>query len=316
MIEVIPAGLAGERIDRVVSMVARVSRAEATRMIDEGRVLLSGDVVGVRSRRVDQDEQLEILGAPDDGPGRIEADEAVSFDVVYSDDQIIVVDKPAGLVVHPGSGNLTGTLVNGIVARFPEVLGVGEPDRPGVVHRLDKGTSGLMLVARTSEAYERLVGQLSRREVARMYEAVVKGHLESPAGVIDAPIGRSSREPTKMCVSANGREARTHYRRVGSFTEPLESSSISCSLETGRTHQIRVHLAAIGHPVVGDQRYGGGAAGAVVGIDRPFLHAVGLRLEHPTTGEQLSFESPLAADLRAVLERLEAGSKGSGGAPA
>lgn len=306
MIEVIPAALAGERIDRVVAMIAQVSRTEAARMIDEGLIGISGVTATTRSRRVEEGDTVQI---PDVG-GKVSVgitpDPSVSFEVVHHDDHVIVVDKPAGLVVHPGSGHPGATLVNGILSMFPDVAGVGDPDRPGVVHRLDKGTSGLMVVARSPEAYERLVGALSRREVTRTYKALVKGLVGSPTGVIDAPIGRSSREPTKMCVSAGGREARTRYERSMCFAHPLESTLLTCHLETGRTHQIRVHLSAIGHPVVGDARYGGAGAGAAVGIDRPFLHACALRFDHPVTGEPIGFESELPADLRDALGRLEA----------
>jgi 23S rRNA pseudouridine1911/1915/1917 synthase len=205
-------------------------------------------------------------------------------------------------VVHPGAGNTDRTLVNGLLARFPEMAGVGDPARPGIVHRLDKGTSGLLLVARTQLAYDELVAQLAAREVQRGYRALVWGHLETSEGVIDAPIARSDREPTRMAVSAHGREARTHYALERTYAEPVATSLLACRLETGRTHQIRVHLAAIGHPVVGDDRYRGTRSSFRVA--RPFLHAASLGVRHPATGEWLTFTSPLPADLQAVLDRL------------
>src|SRR5439155_23772111 len=168
-----------------------------------------------------------------------------------------VVDKPPDLVVHPGAGNAAGTMVAGLLARFPELAGVGEADRPGVVHRLDKGTSGLLVVARTPAAYESLVGQLSSRSVERRYRTLVWGWPEPTTGLVDAPIGRSRRDPTRMAVAAGGREARTGYETERRYHEPVEAALLECRLETGRTHQIRVHLAAIGHPVVGDARYRG-----------------------------------------------------------
>ncbi len=228
-------------------------------------------------------------------------DDSVPFEVVHVDDDLIVVDKPAGVVVHPGAGNTSGTLVNGLVARFPDLAGVGDPDRPGIVHRLDKDTSGLMLVARTDRAYRALVEMLSARSVGRRYLTLVWGEFDSPAGMIDAPIGRSGREPTRMAVSARGREARTRYEVREVFTDPVVSL-LECRLETGRTHQIRVHLAAIGHPVVGDRRYRGERTS--LEVPRTFLHAARLDVVHPVSGEPLEFESALPPDLQGVLDRL------------
>jgi 23S rRNA pseudouridine1911/1915/1917 synthase len=222
---------------------------------------------------------------------------------VHEDDDLLVLDKPAGLVVHPGAGRATGTLVHGLLAAYPEVAGVGsDPSRPGIVHRLDKGTSGLLLVARTQRAYEALVAALSAREVHRRYRALVWGHVAAASGLIDAPIGRSTREPTRMSVDVRGKEARTRYDVLRHATEPVEVTELACTLETGRTHQIRVHLRSIGHPVVGDARYGGNRQS--LPLDRPFLHAAGLDLAHPVTGQALSFESPLPPDLQAVLSAL------------
>ena len=221
--------------------------------------------------------------------------------MVHADADVIVVDKPAGLVVHPGAGNEGGTLVNGLLHAFPELAAVGDPARPGIVHRLDRGTSGLLVVARTPAAYDALVGQLSRREVERRYAALVWGVPESGAGLVDAPVGRSPRDPTRMAVVAGGRDARTRYEVRTAFERPA-SALLTCRLETGRTHQIRVHLAAIGHPVVGDATYGG--ARAALALDRPFLHAEQLAFDHPTTGARLSFASALPADLEAVLATL------------
>jgi 23S rRNA pseudouridine1911/1915/1917 synthase len=224
--------------------------------------------------------------------------------VVHADADVVVVDKPAGLVIHPGSGVDRGTLVNGLLHRFPEIASVGDPARPGIVHRLDRGTTGLLVVARTPAAYEALVAQLSAREVERQYAALVWGVPDSPAGLVDAPIGRSARDATKMAVTADGREARTRYEVRRTFTGPAPTALLSCRLETGRTHQIRVHLAAIGHAVVGDATYGGRRP--AIPLDRPFLHAERLSFDHPVTGERMTFESPLPADLRAVLDGLRA----------
>jgi 23S rRNA pseudouridine1911/1915/1917 synthase len=205
-------------------------------------------------------------------------------------------------VVHPGAGQPAGTLVHGLLARYPEIRTVGQADRPGIVHRLDKGTSGLLLVARSQPAYEALVAMLSARRVDRRYRALVWGEPDAPTGLVDAPIGRSTRDRTRMAVTVRGREARTGYEVVRAYHEPVDVTELRLRLETGRTHQIRVHLAAIGHPVVGDARYGG--ARQSLPLDRPFLHAEAVALDHPVTGAPLAFTSPLPGDLAAVLAGL------------
>lgn len=302
-----PGVLAGERVDRVISMLCDVTRARAADLITAGQVLLDGRPVATRSRRVVEGDVIEVAGQVEvvvESPG---PDPSVEVVVVFVDDDVIVVDKPAGLVVHPGAGRSGGTLVNGLLTLFPELAEVGQPDRPGVVHRLDAGTSGLLAVARSPRAYTSLVAQLGGRTVDRSYDTMVWGHMDSPAGVIDAPVGRAVRNPTQMAVTAAGREARTHFKVVESFSEP-DLDRVLCRLETGRTHQIRVHFAAVGHPVVGDERYGGGKragrSGPAADIGRPFLHARELGFDHPGTGERLRFESPLPADLLAVIAAL------------
>ena len=215
---------------------------------------------------------------------------------------IIIVDKPAGLVVHPGAGNWTGTLVNALIAHCGASLsGIGGVKRPGIVHRLDRDTSGLMLVARTPRAYDALVDALAAHEVERRYLALVWGIPEARVGVIDAPIGRSIRVPTRMAVRQGGKPARTHYEVVEEFPE-AGVALLECRLETGRTHQIRVHVAAIGHAVVGDAAYGGQRAS--LPIERPFLHAAALGFDHPVTGERIEVTEPLPPDLASVLARL------------
>jgi 23S rRNA pseudouridine1911/1915/1917 synthase len=300
--EEIPEPLSGERVDRVVALVTGVSRTEARRLVEGGAVLVDGRAVTVGSTRVVGGGVLDVdLPAPAAAPA-VAPDPSVVFEVVHADADVVVVDKPAGLVVHPGAGHDRGTLVHGLLARFPDVAGVGDPDRPGLVHRLDKDTSGLLVVARTAAAHAGLVRQLTERSVFRRYVALVWGHVDSPRGLVDAPIGRSARAATRMAVSARGREARTRYEVVTAYTDPVELTLLRCELETGRTHQIRVHLAAIGHPVVGDRSYRG--ARQSFAVPRSFLHAAGLGFEHPTTGAAMRFESPLPADLEAVLSRL------------
>lgn len=305
--ETVPDALGGERLDRVVAILANCNRAQASELVDQGSVTVNGAVVAQRSRRVAEGDVIEfappdlVLAEP------VRGDPAVQFTVVYEDDAVIVIDKPAGLVVHPGAGNTSGTLVHGLLARYPDLAsladeGSGTLVRPGIVHRLDKGTSGLLMVGRTAAAVEALIGQLSRREVHRHYQALAWGEFEATSGLIDAPVGRSDADPTRMTVSASGKEARTRYRVLKQYALPDPTALVECWLETGRTHQIRVHLAAIGHPVVGDSRYGG-ARNAVVS-PRPWLHAFELTFEHPVTGETLSFTSPVPADLQAVLSTL------------
>lgn len=300
--EPIPAALDGERLDRVVALVLGCSRSEATDLIGGGHVRIDGSVVDVRSRRLAVGMQL-VVEAPDAEPPGAAPEPGIDFDVVHVDDHVIVVDKPAGLVVHPGAGHPDGTLVNGLLARFPDIADVGQPGRPGIVHRLDRGTSGLMVVARTSHAYETLVAALASHRVHRVYTAVALGHVEPGRGVIDAPIGRSSRNATRMTVTASGKPARTHYRVEREFSDPLAASLVTCRLETGRTHQIRVHLHAIGHPVLGDPVYGG--VRGELPVARPFLHAGSLGFDHPGSGESVTFTAPMPRELVDLLGRFD-----------
>ncbi len=299
MNDIVPASLSGERIDRVVSILADVSRARAASLVEEGAVSLDGVAVSARSVKV---KEGQVVAVDDDAlvgaDHALVPDPTIPVDVVFIDDDVIVVDKQAGLVVHPGSGHEHDTLVNALLARYPEIAAVGHAERPGIVHRLDRGTSGLMVVACSPAAYEGLVEQLSARRVERTYTALTWG-IPPARGVVDAPIGRSPRDPLRMAVVTDGRPARTRYELV----EELDGGRLSllrCHLETGRTHQIRVHLAAIDHPVVGDDRYGPGRDHR--GLDRPFLHAARLAFIHPVSGDRLSFESDLPADLLAVLD--------------
>ena len=300
----IPPALSGERVDRAVALLGGLTRAEVTELVRTGRVRLSGAPVATRSHRVAGGEDLEV-DLPDPGaPAGIEPDPGVDLHVVHADEDIVVIDKPAGLVVHPGGGHRAGTLVHGLVASFPDLAsaGAGDPDRPGIVQRLDKGTSGLLVVARTSAAHQSLVAQLRDRSVERRYVALVLGTIEADAGEVDAPMGRSERDPTRMAVSRRGRAARTTYRVERRYQQPRAVTLVECRLETGRTHQIRVHMAAIGHPVAGDPRYGGAAPQLALG--RPFLHAQRLGFDHPRTGKRLVFTSPLPPDLEAALAEL------------
>lgn len=304
----VPASLDGVRVDKVVALVADVSRSEVNLLIEEGRITLDGAPVRSKSAPLKSGQQLRVdRHLP--GSDLPDPDPSVGFDVVYEDGQLIVIDKPAGLVVHPAPGHRTGTLVNGLLERFPDLRSMGEvegadSDRPGIVHRLDRGTSGLMVVARTPDSYRSLVDQLEDRSVTRVYRALVLGRVEEESGMVDAPIGRSVNTPTRMAVSPRGKEARTRYRVEARHSLPAPTTVLTATLETGRTHQIRVHLSAIGHPVVGDQVYGRGRRLPGFALQRPFLHARTLSLIHPATGESMSWTSPLPPDLVEELEKL------------
>lgn len=300
--ETIPASLADVRIDRVVSLIADVSRNAAAALIESGAVSLDGAVATAGKEKVREGQTITVDISQAVGPELPAADASVVLPVVYSDDDVIVVNKPAGLVVHPGAGNKAGTMVNHLLAAYPEIASVGDPMRPGIVHRLDAGTTGLIAVARTQRAYDSLVEQLTLRSVTRVYSVVVWGIPTSLNGVIDAPIGRDQRDPTRMAVVVDGRASRTHYAVERSFHVPKDASLVECRLETGRTHQIRVHLASIGHPVVGDAQYGGVRAG--LKASRPMLHARQLGFDHPRTGDRREFTSDLPTDFAALVASL------------
>ncbi len=299
---VVPAALDGERVDRAVCTLFGVARSQAASLVAAGAVRVGGRPVSARSRRVAEGELLEVDLPALAGEAALVGDPEVPVAVVHVDDDLIVVDKPAGLVVHPGAGRPRGTLVHGLLARFPDIAAAGDPARPGIVQRLDVGTSGLLVVARTPAAYESLVAQLSARTMERRYLALVWGRFETETGAVDAPVGRAAGNRTSMAVSARGRPARTRYRVVEQYREPADVALVECELETGRTHQVRVHMAAIGHPVVGDARYGG--ARPRVTARRPLLHASRLGFDHPRTGQRVRFSSPPPADLEDVRELL------------
>jgi 23S rRNA pseudouridine1911/1915/1917 synthase len=294
----VPDALAGERVDRAVAMLTGWSRAEVQTLIERGSVSVGGRRVA-KSHRLEVGEVVEVAEEPAGGapPGP----EPVPIDVVYEDADVVVIAKPAGLVVHPGAGHPHGTLVHGLLHRYPEIAEVGERARPGIVHRLDRDTSGLLVVARSPRAYDALVAALAARDLDRRYLALVWGAPDASRGLIDAPIGRSTTRRTRMAVRGEGRPARTEFEVIERFAEPV-CALIECHLETGRTHQIRVHLSAIGHPIVGDATYGGVRESLDPG--RTFLHAAVLAFAHPVTGTALHFEQPLPPDLAAVLDRL------------
>lgn len=315
--ERVPDALHDQRIDRIVAIAADVSRREAAEAIAGGRVVVDGDVVEKASQRAQAGQVVQFVIERDELV--LAADPDLHVPVVFADDEVIVVNKPAGMVVHTGSGVRGSTMVNGLLNQYPELRTIGQPERPGIVHRLDRGTSGLLVVARTDRAYELLVEQLKSHTVERRYRALVGGHVEAESGLIDAPLGRSPRDATKRAVVNDGLDARTHYtvseRLVAETVEDPEAppgaaperyTLLICRLETGRTHQIRAHLAAIGHPVSGDTDYGGRRVrSGRADLGRPFLHAERLVFDHPATGERVEFDAPLTPDLDAVLSRLQ-----------
>jgi 23S rRNA pseudouridine1911/1915/1917 synthase len=287
----------GERLDIVVSRAAGISRTHAARLVDAGDVKVNGKA-RARSWRVEQGDRIRIeLPAEPAGP----QPEEIPVHVVHEDEWIVVVAKPAGMVVHPAPGHPSGTLVNALLTRAGRLP--GERDRPGIVHRLDAGTSGLMIVAKDERALAELRRMMAAREVTRTYLALVEGRPHA-AATIDAPVGRSQRHRKKMAVVAEGREAVTAYRRLEAFRG---AALLEVKPRTGRTHQIRVHLATTGHAVVGDRVYGRDRRLAVeLGLNRPFLHAAELAFRHPMTGAPMNFSEPLPDDLESALDRLRA----------
>ncbi len=280
---------------------AGCGRAAAQELVLAGAVTVGGRVERRPATRVADDVEVTVDHEPPEVHGP-HGDPEVVVPLVYEDEHVFVVDKPAGLVIHPGRGADSGTLVHGLLAIDPGLVGVGpDPDRPGIVHRLDRGTSGLMVVARTPAAHDVLRAAIAAHDVEREYAALVEGTVAEATGRIEAPLGRSPRRPTLRAVVPDGKPAATDYEVEARYTEPVAVSLLACRLETGRTHQIRVHLAAIEHPVVGDEAYG---ARSDLPLGRPFLHARRLAFTHPVTGEACTFTSPLPEDLVAVLDLL------------
>lgn len=278
----------GERLDRIVSSWTGMSRSAARRSVEDGLVCVQGESAAP-SRRVRAGERVSV-----EAPAEPELEaEDIAVPVVFEDEHVIVVDKPAGLVVHPGAGHSSGTLVNALLSHG--IRGGGDPTRPGVVHRLDRDTSGLLAFARSEVAYDGLVSQLSERRVERVYRSVVVGEGLPRTGTVDSPVGRHPERPTLMAAGV-GKSAVTHFEVVQSTPG---HTMLRVRLETGRTHQIRVHLSAIGYPVYADPTYG-----KAVENQRLWLHAEKLSFVHPATGEEAEFESPIPEDLRTSAQAL------------
>lgn len=308
---------AGKRLDTYLAeQFDDLSRSRLKDLVKQGHVRLGASTIVEPNYRVKPGDEIELTLPPPEDP--VPKPEAMDLKIVYEDDSLIVVDKPAGLVVHPAAGHWNGTLVNGLIHHCGKSLsGIGGVRRPGIVHRLDKDTSGLLVVAKTDRAHKGLAKQFADHSIEgplqRRYQAFVWGALERKKGTIDKPLARSENNRQKISIKADGRRAVTHYRLL----EPLgeAASLVECQLETGRTHQIRVHMAHIGHPLIGDAAYGAGfkskvnalspEASEVIGtLGRQALHAAILGFEHPETGEEMLFESPLPADLEQLKEVL------------
>ena len=293
-----------------------LSRSRVAQLLDAGRIRLNGRVPRKRERPTPG--AVIELELPPPEPTGVEA-EPIPLDIVYEDRDLLVVDKPAGLVVHPAPGHRSGTLVNALLHHVDDLSGIGGVLRPGIVHRLDKDTSGLIIVAKNDATHRSLSAALKRREIGRIYLAAAWGHLSTDEVTVDEPIGRSRTDRKRMAVVEGGRPARTHLERVERW---VAADLLRARLETGRTHQIRVHLAWLGHPVVGDGTYGGGAERGISGpgrawaralaarVPRQFLHAAELHLRHPRSGEALHFTSPLPPDLARAAEWARETSRG------
>jgi 23S rRNA pseudouridine1911/1915/1917 synthase len=292
----------GIRLDRYVSgECGELSRSYARKLIDQGYVTVNGEVVKA-SHKLDVGDRVSVT-IPPPAPSPLAA-EAIPLTIIYEDSDLLVVDKPAGLTVHPAPGHPSHTLVNAVLAYCPDILAIDGSQRPGIVHRLDKDTSGLMLVAKNHAAHLNLSQQLRARSIVRRYKVLVRGRLSPEHGAIEAPIGRDPRHRQRMAVVSRGRQARTRYRVLG---YPGESTLLEATLETGRTHQIRVHLSAIGYPVVGDTVYGTRSPF----LGRQFVHAHRLRFQLPGTGEIVELGSELPPDLERALRHI-AGTGGAG----
>ncbi len=293
---------AGERLDLIVARGCELSRTQAATLIANGSVTVNGRTEKASYRGVTGDAIEVVIPPP---PGRDVLPESIPLSVVYEDESLLVVDKVAGMVVHPAPGNWTGTLVNALMGRGGSLAAGGGDERAGLVHRLDKDTSGLIIIAKTDVAHRTLSAALAARRVTRRYAAVSWGHLREDTVTVNQPIDRDPRDRTRMAVVQEGRAARTDFVRLARFDSV---DLLRAHLHSGRTHQIRVHLASVGHPVVGDDTYGGGGGRRLAALPpkRHFLHAAWLRFHHPVTRALIDLRSPLPDDLKTSLAALSA----------
>ena len=292
------------RLDVLVAQRLDLSRNQAATLIANGQVSVAGRHERA-SYRAEPGESITVNIPPSRATREVGA-EAIPLTVRFEDDDVLVIDKPAGMVVHPAPGNWTGTLVNALKGRGDALAATGDPDREGIVHRLDKETSGLLLVAKTDRAHRVLGAAMAQRQISRRYAVLSWGHLAEDQITVDRPIARDPRDRKKMAVVPTGRAAKTVFVRLARFDA---GDLLRAHLFTGRTHQIRVHLASIGHPVVGDDTYGGGGGRRLVALPpkRHFLHAAWLRFKHPVSGQDVDIRSPLPEDLRSALVKVADG---------
>jgi 23S rRNA pseudouridine1911/1915/1917 synthase len=292
---------AGQRLDRYLTSVLHpLSRTGVQQLIIDGAILVNGQP-GKPGYALRPGDHVQALWTTPTVQQAAVKPQVLPLDIVYEDRDLLVLNKAAGMVVHPAPGHSEDTLVNALVARYPELQEVGSDMRPGIVHRLDKDTSGLLIVARNTHTLAALIEQMKRHGIMKRYLALVEGIVSLDQGTIDAPIGRNPRHRQQMAVTAtDSREARTHFRVLQRFAH---HTLLLLQLETGRTHQIRVHLKAIGYPVAGDPVYGSGNRRPGLALPRQFLHAYQLKFTHPITGIPLEFEAPLPADLQTVLDQ-------------
>lgn len=298
---VVPEGMDGERLDAAISRMLGFSRTKAAALIDAGDVLLD-DVVTDKATRVTAGALLEVTIPAPTQPVQIVAQRIDGLSVLYDDNDVVVVDKPVGVAAHPSPGWSGPTVIGGLAGLGYTIATSGAAERQGVVHRLDVGTTGVMVVAKSERAYSSLKEQFKSRTVDKIYHALVQGHPDPSSGTIDAPIDRHPTHDYKWAVVQGGKPSVTHYDTIEAFPH---ASLLEIHLETGRTHQIRVHMSALRHPCVGDAMYGADPTLTKrLGLDRQWLHARRLEFTHPTSGERLSFESPYPADLASALERI------------
>lgn len=297
------APAAAPRLDVLLSQRLDISRNHAATLIANGRVRVAARSERASYRATEGEEIVVVIPPP---VARVVSAEQISLDVRFEDDDLVVIDKPAGMVVHPAPGNWTGTLVNALKGRGAPLSTTGDPNREGIVHRLDKETSGLLLVAKTDRAHRALGAAMAQRRISRRYAALSWGHLTEDQVTVDRPIARDPRDRKRMAVVAGGKQAKTLFMRIARFDA---GDLLRAHLFTGRTHQIRIHLASIGHPVVGDDTYGGGGGRRLVSLPpkRHFLHAAWLRFAHPVTGAEIDVRSALPGDLRATLVKVADG---------
>ncbi len=300
----VTAADAGKRLDAVAATAFEKTRSAIVKLTEEGHLTLNGTQADKKTKLQEGDTLALLLPVPI--PDKAEA-ENIPLEIVYEDDDLAVINKPKGMVVHPAAGNETGTLVNALLFHLSSLSGINGVMRPGIVHRIDKNTSGLLMVAKNDKAHNALAAQIKEHSFLRCYQAVLVGNLKEEEGIVDAPIGRHPIKRQQMAIVASGKPARTHYKVLTRFNGFCH---VELTLETGRTHQIRVHMASLGHPLLGDTLYGGGKTPFEKKhkdlLKEQTLHAKALGFVHPTTGEYLEFDSELPNQFKEILRLLSA----------